>query len=79
MQRRLTLFKKTLAKLSLSLLLAVFLFPAGRLQAQSSGTDPGTDSISGTDPQPTGEPRPKVVSTDPSMFDELMFELSMWV
>lgn len=55
------MFKKAPAKLSLLLLLTLVLLPVTRLHAQAASCDPPTDVVSGSDPEPTGDPKPKVI------------------
>jgi hypothetical protein len=48
--------KKT-SKFSLLVLLVILLAPVSRVHAQATTSEPQTDVVTGTDPEPTGEPK----------------------
>jgi hypothetical protein len=58
------LFKKSIAKFSLVLLLGSLIASIGKAHAQSSSPTPQPGVITGTDPEPPGEPD-VITGTDP--------------
>lgn len=59
------MFKQSTAKLSL-LLLAFLIVPSARLRAD---TGDSTDIITGSDPQPSGNPKPNAIGGGSFLFE----------